>query len=62
MLKQGKNVGLLGQGNQIGLDKNLLADGVPEQLVLVAGAGATAIGTKAMGTAISDAYRKLADD
>ena len=43
MLEDREDVGILGQRDEIGLDRQALAQRVAEQLVLVAGAGAAAL-------------------
>jgi hypothetical protein len=49
VLKKGKDVGFLGQGDQIRLDENPLAHRMPEQSILMSGACAALVGFAADG-------------
>jgi hypothetical protein len=48
MLEDGEDIGLVGQGDEVGLDDERTMRRVTEQLVLVAGAGAAALDGEAL--------------
>jgi hypothetical protein len=48
MLEERKDLGLLGESDEVGLDRDTLADVMPEKLVLVPGAAAAAFDDQAL--------------